>query len=62
MADVFRFQRGESKLADLSLSQDSLKTNLEGVARTGIENGSAAAFGNRWTAANDTSKSALNRS
>jgi hypothetical protein len=36
----FGFREAKSKPADLSLSQGSLKTNLEGVARTGTENGS----------------------
>jgi hypothetical protein len=59
---LFGFREAKSKPADLLLSQGSLKTNLEGAARTGTENGSAAPFGGRWTAKNDTSKSALNRS
>jgi hypothetical protein len=40
----FGFREAKSKPADLSLSQGSLKTNLEGVAQTGAENGSAGAF------------------
>jgi hypothetical protein len=40
----FGFREAKSKPADFSLSQGSLKTNLEGVARTGTENGSAAAY------------------
>jgi hypothetical protein len=40
----FSFRKAKSKPADLSLSQGSLKTNLEGVARTSTENGSATAF------------------
>ncbi len=40
----FGFREAKSKPADLSLSQGRLKTNLEGVARTGTENGSATAF------------------
>jgi hypothetical protein len=40
----FGFREVKTKPADLSLSQGCLKTNLEGVARTGTENGSAAAF------------------
>jgi hypothetical protein len=40
----FGFREAKSKPADLSLSQGSLKTKLEGVAQTGNENGSAAAF------------------
>ncbi len=41
---VFSFREVKSKPADLSLSQGCLKTNLEGVARTGTENGFATAF------------------
>ncbi len=40
----FGFREVKSKPANLSQSHGSLKTNLEGVARTGAENGSAAAF------------------
>jgi hypothetical protein len=40
----FGFREAKSKPADLSLSQGRLKMNLEGVARTVTENGSAAAF------------------
>jgi hypothetical protein len=40
----FGFREAKSKPADLSLSQGSLKTNLEGVARTGTKNGSAASL------------------
>jgi hypothetical protein len=40
----FGFREVKSKPADHSLSQGCLKTNLEGVARIGTENGSAAAF------------------
>jgi hypothetical protein len=40
----FGFREVKSKPADLLLSQGCLNTNLEGVARTGTENGSAAAF------------------
>jgi hypothetical protein len=40
----FGFREVKSKPADLSLSQGCLKTNLEGVARTGTKNGSTAAF------------------
>jgi hypothetical protein len=38
------FIEAKSKPADFSLSQGRLKMNLDGVARTGTENGSAAAF------------------
>jgi hypothetical protein len=50
----FSFREVKSKPADLLLSQGSLKTNLEGVARTSSEMGPPPPFGGRWTTANDS--------
>ncbi len=57
----FGFREVKSKQADLSLSQGSLKTNLEGVLEPAPKTGSPPPFSGRWTAVNDTSESTLNR-
>jgi hypothetical protein len=50
----FSFREVKSKPANLSLSQGSLKTNLEGVAQASSETGPPSPFGGRWTTANDS--------
>jgi hypothetical protein len=46
-ANFFLFWKLKAELADLSLSQSSLKKSLEGVVRTISKNESAAALGSR---------------
>jgi hypothetical protein len=59
--NFFLFWQLKAEMADLSLSQSSLKKSLEGVVRTISKNESAAALDGGWTTAKSTSKSALTR-